>query len=72
MKYKGYFIQECGDGTFDILDGGDLVDGEFKSKAQAQAYIVKLIISLCDHDWEDIGEGLKQCTYPECQIVQSQ
>lgn len=25
--------------------------------------------STCDHDWEDIGGGKKQCTYTDCQIV---
>jgi hypothetical protein len=23
--------------------------------------------SACDHDWEDIGSGKQQCTYPLCQ-----
>lgn len=25
----------------------------------------------CDHDWEDIGVGKQQCTYPDCQVVRS-
>lgn len=24
----------------------------------------------CDHDWEDIGMGRKQCTYLECQKIE--
>jgi len=29
-----------------------------------------LIMDDCDHDWEDIGMGRKQCTYPACQKVE--
>jgi len=25
--------------------------------------------SECDHDWEEIGDGKKQCTYGNCQNV---
>jgi|AZII01.1.fsa_nt_gi hypothetical protein len=26
----------------------------------------------CDHDWEDIGNGKKQCTYEECQKIKDE
>ena len=39
MEYKGYWITECNDGTFDILDGADLVDGDLKSIEDAKDYI---------------------------------
>ena len=39
MEYNGYWITECNDGTFDVLDGAELVDGEFKSTQAAKDYI---------------------------------
>ena len=51
--------------------------GEIKTKAEilreitaeCRAWEKELDEDLCDHDWEDMGNGEKQCTYPECQKV---
>lgn len=44
MRYNGYFIQDCGDGTYDILEGDDLVDGEFVSIDDAKEYIDEYLV----------------------------
>lgn len=35
-------------------------------------YDLEAIQEACDHDWEDIGNGRNQCTYPDCQLVELQ
>ncbi len=38
--YKGYFIESCDDGTFDIVDDdGELVDGAYQSVEAAELFI---------------------------------
>lgn len=43
MNYKGYLIQQCGDRTYDILKDGELIEGEFNTILEAQAYIRGLL-----------------------------
>lgn len=39
-EYKGYFIESCDDGTFDIVEAnGELVDGEYPSVEAAELFI---------------------------------
>jgi len=37
--YKGYTIKGFEDGTFDIEQGGDLIDGNFKSAQECKEAI---------------------------------
>ena len=41
-SYKSYEIVGFEDGTFDITDGSELVDGGFKSFGDCQRYIDEL------------------------------
>jgi hypothetical protein len=39
FKYKGYTITSFEDGTFDITENGDLIDGGFKSLKECKEAI---------------------------------
>ena len=33
-------------------------------------FVVEIEQMWCDHDWENIGDGKKQCTYSQCQKIE--
>jgi len=43
---------------------------EIDDHKKKQADSLARIQANCDHDWENIGDGQKQCTYLECQKIE--
>ena len=39
IKYKGYLIELCLDGTYDVMKDTTLVESDFKSIDEAKKYI---------------------------------
>ena len=58
--YPYKMIKEQGDRRF-----------ELQEKERKAAESLKRIRANCDHDFEDIGNGQQQCTYPECQKIKT-
>ena len=39
MDYKGFVIEDCGNGSFDIFKDGEMMDGDFKTISNAKEHI---------------------------------
>lgn len=54
-------------GTIKIADNQQLITAAVKREVQIpQEPTPENVSDDCDHDWEDMGDGTKACTYPEC------
>jgi len=66
MKFKEWAAKDSNYILIDVWNNAE----EIWDAATEQARI-SAIQDICDHDFEDIGGGKEQCTYPECQIIRA-